>query len=292
VKFPSYVPTAVQTYITEHVEGTQPPADAPNIPGPMHLFLARHQGLQAHISATRTALAELESEIETMKPTQQDALLDLNEHRELTRWHLKSLETRLSTLLRLATDDRMRLAYSHLIRDFANDNEKWQTFISAALEALEMLETFASDRADLRRAKELDKKIAKTAEQLIRLLSERNDLAINGPEEYSSPSGLFHRDSMELVQNLEQQETELLEKNGLYIFEFPPDGPPHESPPKRNSAGDACGTPDNFLDVLWQSSQYGKLKEDQRPKTIDIIKGIAIAAQKCKPGNCSPPASV
>jgi hypothetical protein len=110
MKFPSYVPTAVQTYITERVEGTQPPANVP-IPALMPLCLECCQGLQSHISATQTTLAELELALETMKPTQQDALLDLNKRRELARWNLKSLETELNTLQRLATDDRMRLAY-------------------------------------------------------------------------------------------------------------------------------------------------------------------------------------
>jgi hypothetical protein len=62
-------------------------------------------------------------------------VLDLNERREITLLNLALMESRLSTLQRLASDERMRFAYPHLIEDFDND-KKFQVFFRAALEAL------------------------------------------------------------------------------------------------------------------------------------------------------------
>jgi hypothetical protein len=271
MKFPSYIPTAAQLFFVECVEGAQPLAKASNIPA----ILASYGGLQSLLSATQQKLVDLESELTTADRTQHDVLL---RRRELALRDLKRFKRRLARLQHLATDPRMRSAYPHLIRDF-DDDAKYRVFFRAALEALEDQEQFASRRADLKRAKKLDPRIAKTAKILATLLSERNKLSIIQPDEYSNP----RRDSLEFLLFLENQQIGLRAMNELHVTGHSPDGAPHKMSSKRNRAVHAREALDNFLNMLWQSSQYDKLIKDLSAETVDIIRGIAFAAQNCTP---------
>jgi hypothetical protein len=170
----------------------------------------------------------------------------------------------------------MRLALLHLTHDFV-DEMQWRAYFDAALEAHA---DHGFQRVALKRATKLKGKIAKAAEQLATLLSQFIELGIDGPEpeEFFSPCGLFHRDSFEVVQYLEQREAEILAKNGLFVIDLEP-----ENLPQENNSSNQSEMPGNFLNVLFESSQCIRAQEDQRPSTVDIIRSIATAAQDYTP---------
>jgi hypothetical protein len=278
MKIPAHVPNAVRRFIQLRMEGAPPDVDDSKNPYLQAKLLSRNRGLTASVATTREALAELDSQIlAASREKVLTALADLKEHREFLIAGQEHVTEEIAILERFATDLRMADVFSRLTRVFVDDDGKWQAFFGSALIARM---NFSAQRTNLKEAQILKSKIENTAAELARLLAEFLDLGVDGPDEFYNPTNLVYRDSFAVIEELERQRLDLLNKNGLSEIELTPESIElfgQEKPENDRSL------PDNLLDILVKSGEFKQMQDLQRPSTLEIMEDIASSARLYTP---------
>ncbi len=175
--FPAYVPAAIREHLTALIEGdTWEP-----------------QGWAASLADAEQALSEIEQAIEArIRRDDTGYLPGLRLDKAKALKHRDAIAEHVACLRRLAHDSRMRKAFVWLTREFSDDNQ-WRGFISAAWMARM---DYGRLRDRLKQTAKLDAQIAKTAKDFAKLIRERNELGIDGPDElYSIPELLRQTDN-------------------------------------------------------------------------------------------------
>lgn len=172
MEFPDYVPPAVCTHIERVLEGDK------KVP----------YGWAATLANAESELSKITAQIAANSKNGNSKYLDSLRERKL-----KSTEDRdmlakgVGCLQRLATDIRMRDAFSLLTQEFT-DPDQWRRFISAAWSAQINYQPY---RESVKRAKVINEKIIKTAGKLAQLIHEFEKTGVYGPSEFHSVSDLL-----------------------------------------------------------------------------------------------------
>jgi cell division protein FtsB len=295
IRFPTYLPEIVRSYISAEINGRQPSRGGPKSPYLRKLKLHSCRGLMWHQKNLSKRIASINQQISGWRKQNKEERELLTAERKHLQEELNNICETIRVFQSLAQDERMRHAYSRLVEEFESDDQ-WRAFLFAAAYARA---DYTRERAEVKRSKLLAMRIAKTCAQLTRDLEEFDGLADNsllGPSIFVSPPGLVHEDSYEFMRALDRASDDVLSRHGFQLLDLEENNPSASSSPsgergKRSSSttppsleqGNEKEPQVNLLDVLWESSQYTKMRELQKPETIDIVEAIESAARRYEP---------
>jgi len=170
VNFPNYVPAAVRKYITLILDGTD----------------IEPQGLKKQLSESKVGLQKINRTLSySIEQNDQNASDVFRKDEAVVKETCAYLEREIACLEQLATDPRMKDVYINLENEFADQPAmKWQEFIFAAQSANI---DFSIYRENIKKAKELSKKVSINAKKLSELLHETENIGFsNWPHEFFS----------------------------------------------------------------------------------------------------------
>jgi hypothetical protein len=262
MKFPDYVPVAVQKYIAMQLGGDE----------------CEPNGWISALASAEQSLQRIQSAIETKaRRGEEEYLASLRPQRLVAERHRDAIASNVSCLQRLGHDARMRDVYGAVLEE-----DQWRKFVSAAWGAQV---NFASYRLRIKQATELQEQIANAAEKLAGLISQYGETGITGPGEFYSIPAL-----LKATDNRHDFDRNLHMWRGMREHIL-------GQPRKRLEGGDAIHSesPTTPVRIILTSNASPISEEEQHrnmlqyawgtaPYLTDLLSTVAVVARNYEPG--------